>query len=96
MGVQYPPEFIETGKGLFFFLPSLFDNTYDFVGDTFATTVDAKNVGFQFILLPSLANPPCPPLPKGGEIVLKKIADVYQTYIKEKVTDSSQIGLNWR
>jgi hypothetical protein len=48
-GVQYPPEFIETGKGLLFFHPTLLDNTYNPVRDTFTTAVYAKNVGFQIV-----------------------------------------------
>ena len=46
-GVQYPPEVIEAGKGLLFFHAALFDNPYNPVGNTFTTTADAKNVGFQ-------------------------------------------------
>ena len=59
------PEFIETSEGLFPFIPTLFDNAYHLVGDSFTTAVDAKNVGFQKFS-PAFAAKSSPlPLPKG-------------------------------
>jgi len=54
-GVQYPPKFIETGKGLLLFHPALFDDPDNPVGDAFFTAVYAEDIGFQEPSLPSPA-----------------------------------------
>jgi hypothetical protein len=92
MGVQDPPEFIKAGKGLLFFLPTLFDYAYHLVGYPFTTTVDAKNVGFQFVLLPSLPNPPCPPLPKGGGRIREKWMMFGKSISQEKSQIRHRLG----
>ena len=46
-GVQYPPEFIDTGKSLLSLYSAFFHNPYKPMRDAFSTAVYTKNIGFQ-------------------------------------------------